>query len=363
MSKSGTTASFKYNENGLRVQKTVNGVTTDYTLHGKNIVQMKQGSNNLHFFYDAQNRPAVVVYNGTPYSYVQNLQGDIVAILNSAGTAVVRYTYDAWGRPISCTGTMATTLGKFNPFRYRSYVYDEETGLHYLRSRYYRPTWCRFISADALIKGNLYYYCGNCAIVCTDNDGQETDISLFGGDELFMTTILPRILEFIEDPEEWGYHKNSMHKPKYRRDGTRKTEGDIACGHFMIAITKSGKMLAAPSRYKEARKAGIPYGRLFDKNGQLAVELQVGMEVYKPSYRNENGKRVKIENGHVGMLILYDFGDGLEWAVVQSAAVDITKYKASTEKDSNHGPIITSFYRIDTEELDTEWVNYTGQRY
>ncbi len=91
MSKSGTTASFKYNENGLRIQKTVNGVVTNYTLHGKNIVHMTQGSNDLHFFYDAQGKPAIVVFNGTPYSYVKNLQGDIVAILDSNGTAVVEY--------------------------------------------------------------------------------------------------------------------------------------------------------------------------------------------------------------------------------------------------------------------------------
>ena len=95
-----TTATFVYNENGLRVQKTVNGVVTKYTLHSKNVVHMTQSSNNLHFFYDAQNKPAVVVYNDIPYSYIKNLQGDIVAILDSTGTAVVNYVYDAWGRPI-----------------------------------------------------------------------------------------------------------------------------------------------------------------------------------------------------------------------------------------------------------------------
>ncbi len=123
-----TTATFVYNENGLRVQKTVNGVVTKYTLHSKNVVHMTQSSNNLHFFYDAQNKPAVVVYNDIPYSYIKNLQGDIVAILDSTGTAVVNYVYDAWGRPISKTGSMAGTLGTVQPFRYRGYVYDEETG-------------------------------------------------------------------------------------------------------------------------------------------------------------------------------------------------------------------------------------------
>ena len=76
-----TDAQFVYNENGLRVKKTVNGVLTDYTLHGKNVVHMKRGDDELHFFYDAQNRPAVVVYNGVPYAYVKSLPGDIVALL------------------------------------------------------------------------------------------------------------------------------------------------------------------------------------------------------------------------------------------------------------------------------------------
>ena len=51
---------------------------TNYTLHGKNIVHMSDGSNSLHFFYDAQNKPAVVIFNGTAYAYLYNLQGDVI---------------------------------------------------------------------------------------------------------------------------------------------------------------------------------------------------------------------------------------------------------------------------------------------
>ena len=178
-----TDACFVYNENGLRVQKMVNGVVTKYTLHGKDIKHMSRGSDELHFFYDAQNKPAVVVYNGTPYSYVKNLQGDIVAILNSAGTAVVNYVYDAWGRPISKTGSMADTLGSVQPFRYRGYVYDEETGLYYLRSRYYNPRHSRFICADCLIAGNnLYAYCSNRPVYMSDSSGLEERRSETSGD-------------------------------------------------------------------------------------------------------------------------------------------------------------------------------------
>ena len=177
MQKSGVTAEFVYNADGLRVQKTVNGVVTDYVLHGTNVVPMTSGTDELHFFYDAQNRPAVVVYNGVPYAYVKSLQGDIVAILDENGNTVVSYGYDAWGAPLWCTGELAETLGKVQPFRYRGYVFDEETGLYYLRSRYYSIRICRFINSDAVLlktenfAHNGYTYCSNNPIYFLDTSG------------------------------------------------------------------------------------------------------------------------------------------------------------------------------------------------
>ena len=185
MQKSGVTAEFVYNADGLRVQKTVNGVATKYTLHGKNVVHITSGADELHFFYDAQNRPAVVVYNGTAYAYVKSLQGDIVALLNGAGNVVVSYVYDAWGAPIGKSGSMAETLGSVQPFRYRGYVFDEETGLYYLRSRYYNPGWGRFVNADVLIGAgkllshNLFAYCDNVPVSFSDKHGQTRENSFF----------------------------------------------------------------------------------------------------------------------------------------------------------------------------------------
>ena len=178
MQKAGVTAEFMYNADGLRVQKTVNGVATKYTLHGKNVVHMTSGTDELHFFYDAQNRPAVVVYNGTAYAYVKSLQGDIVALLNGAGNVVVSYAYDAWGAPIGKSGSMAETLGSVQPFRYRGYVFDEETGLYYLRSRYYNAVLSRFINMDSvLLKGilqsNQQAYCINNPILYSDSNGHD----------------------------------------------------------------------------------------------------------------------------------------------------------------------------------------------
>ena len=182
MQKSGVTAEFVYNADGLRVQKMVNGVATKYTLNGKNVVHMTSGTDELHFFYDAQNRPAVVVYNNVPYAYVKNLQGDIVALLNGAGNVVVSYAYDAWGAPIGKSGSMASTLGTVQPFRYRGYVFDEEIGLYYLRSRYYSAERCRYVNADSLLRTNLitlnaYHYCRNNSISFRDAGGYEETIS------------------------------------------------------------------------------------------------------------------------------------------------------------------------------------------
>ena len=185
MQKSGVTAEFVYNADGLRVQKTVNGVATKYTLHGKNVVHMTSGADELHFFYDAQNRPAIVVYNDVPYAYVKNLQGDVIAILDENGNTVVSYGYDAWGAPLWCTGELAETLGKVQPFRYRGYVFDEETGLYYLRSRYYNPQCGRFVNADVLIGAgkllshNLFAYCDNVPVSFSDKHGQTRENSFF----------------------------------------------------------------------------------------------------------------------------------------------------------------------------------------
>ena len=183
---------FEYNEDGLRTKKTVlDEVThvetvTEYTLHGKNIVHLKQGSNSLHFYYDAQDKPAIVEWNnGTTtasYAYIYNLQGDVIALTDSTGTKVVEYTYDAWGKPLSTTGSLRTTLGKLNPFLYRGYVYDDEIDFYYLRSRYYNANRGRFINADSVFDGpNLFNYCKKRTICYSDKNGDKAVVTPFSG--------------------------------------------------------------------------------------------------------------------------------------------------------------------------------------
>jgi len=121
---------------------------------------------------------------GTFYTFwfEKNLQGDVVAVYNSSGTKCVSYTYDAWGNvipnPVNTFGT--NDFATYNPFTYRGYYYDTETGLYYLNSRYYDPANGRFINADTiellgadegLQRYNIYAYCLNNPINRTDEGG------------------------------------------------------------------------------------------------------------------------------------------------------------------------------------------------
>ena len=131
---------------------------------------------------DPNGQPMTIGFNGSEHFYLYNAQGDVVAIANYSGEVVVEYTYDAWGNPLSCTGSLADTLGKKNPFRYRGYVYDEETGLYYLKSRYYDPRVGRFICADALVAANgsligknMFTYCANSPVRKSDSSGKSWD--------------------------------------------------------------------------------------------------------------------------------------------------------------------------------------------
>ena len=178
VSGNGITMSFKYDSNGIRTLKRVNGVDTEFTYAGTTLVSQKTGNEIMNFAYTAGGAPYGFTYNGTNYFYLLNLQGDIIGIYDSNGDVVVKYAYDSWGQLMSITGTLADTIGVKNPLRYRGYYYDTETKLYYLQSRYYDPETCHFISMDSYfvagdyINGmNMYAYCLNNPVMYVDPTG------------------------------------------------------------------------------------------------------------------------------------------------------------------------------------------------
>ena len=176
-----TSASYDYDESGIRTKKTVNGVTTTFQLDGSKIVSENRNGTVQSYFYDENGSVLGITYGGENYYFRKNFRNDVLAILNASGEVVVEYSYDPWGNILAVTGTLASTLGADNPFRYRGYYYDTESCFYYLNSRYYDAKVCRFVNADEpeiidganehILENNLYAYCFNNPVNLTDDSG------------------------------------------------------------------------------------------------------------------------------------------------------------------------------------------------
>ncbi|MBO5312838.1 MAG: RHS repeat protein, partial [Clostridia bacterium] len=142
---------YTYNDSGIRTSKTVNGVTHTYHLDGTKILSEEYGNKLILYIYDEAGSIIGMAYRTSSYAsgvfdyylFTKNLQGDILSIYDANGSCVASYTYNAWGE---CTVTNHTSanIGNLNPFRYRGYYYDTETGFYYLNARYYDPQIKRF---------------------------------------------------------------------------------------------------------------------------------------------------------------------------------------------------------------------------
>ncbi len=173
----GKSIQYFYDHTGNRTRKVVDGVTTQFRYAGDLLVSERTGSEkNLWYRYDSAGNVISVTYDSVFYTYVRNVQNDVIAMIDSKGNEVVRYTYDSWGRVMSITGSMRDSLGERNPFRYRGYYYDTETGLYYLKNRYYDTEIRRFINSDTVVgkipeNSNVFAYCGSNPINRADYNG------------------------------------------------------------------------------------------------------------------------------------------------------------------------------------------------
>jgi len=191
--KNGVTTSYTYNGDGTRRSKTVDNTTTQYYYVNGRLQALTVDIYTAFFLYDDTGRPYAVrltilpVGATSPYLvmayYKYNLQGDVIGLYSDTGVEFVTYTYDPWGKVLSAEGVMATLI-TVNPFRYRGYVYDDETGLYYCNSRYYDPETGRWINADGFVSTgqgvlgyNMYAYCNNNPILLIDYYGYRPMIS------------------------------------------------------------------------------------------------------------------------------------------------------------------------------------------
>ncbi|HOW38429.1 MAG TPA: RHS repeat-associated core domain-containing protein, partial [Bacillota bacterium] len=184
---------YKYNDQGYRTQQQIytyyGGTavltsTIKYQLNGEKVIYETDGTYGILFIYDYDGSLIGFNYDsnvtdgdaGNDYFYLRNQMGDITHIVNSSGTTIVQYSYDAYGNIVF--QTPSETIGYVNPYKYRGYRYDKLIGMYYLNSRYYNPQIGRFLNADGMLGAtgdilstNMYAYCANNPVMYSDSDG------------------------------------------------------------------------------------------------------------------------------------------------------------------------------------------------
>ncbi len=174
----GNSASYIYNGDNLRQSKTANGETTTHVYNGSDIVVDWGNGSNIRAFYARGNGLAFIKCEDGMEAYGTTPRGDVVKLFDGAGTKG-DYTYSAYGE---VTGG---TPFKLNAFGYTGEYTDIETGLIYLRNRYYDPELGIFLTEDPAQDGfNWYAYCGGNPVMFLDPWGlfSENDILVVGGD-------------------------------------------------------------------------------------------------------------------------------------------------------------------------------------
>jgi len=175
---------FEYNGSGIRREKVyVNSNSTirhTYTYHDNKLYLEKISGNQsqyIAYIYEKDEIVGFYLQDELPYLFRKNILGDVIGVFNYLGELVAEYAYDAWGNCIILS--QIDGIGDLNPIRYRSYYFDDETGLYYLINRYYDPEIGRFISPDSIeyldyrtINGvNFYCYCLDNPVFYYDPNG------------------------------------------------------------------------------------------------------------------------------------------------------------------------------------------------
>ncbi|EUJ40795.1 wall-associated protein, partial [Listeria rocourtiae FSL F6-920] len=164
-------ATYQYDDDNRRIEKTVNGQTTKYYYDGDSIDVLYEtdgaGTVQRRYVYSDSNVRMAMKVGAKTVFYHYNAQGDVVALTNEAGDLVAEYSYDAWGNVLQAIET--TNEAKQNPFGYAGYTYDKEIGMYYLMARYYEP---EPGDEDDPQTMNGYNYANNNPVMNIDPDGR-----------------------------------------------------------------------------------------------------------------------------------------------------------------------------------------------
>ena len=170
---------YTYDDQGQRIKKEGNGKEEYYFYEEGRIKEVITKEYRLIYRYVGEEVKGVTYKNENKeisYFYEKNILGEIIGIVDEEGKRVVEYRSSSYGEVENIHDNSEIEISAKDHLRYKGYIYDEETRLYYLKTRYYDPEIGRFISPDSIdyqspesINGlNLYAYCGNDPINMVD---------------------------------------------------------------------------------------------------------------------------------------------------------------------------------------------------
>ena len=289
---------YAYNGEGMRVAKTVGDATTLYGYEYDKPVVESDGTNFTAVNLYGTNLISRTAENQTLY-YQFNGHADVIGLIDEDGVLVASYYYDAFGVPTVTSGDIE------NPFRYGGYLYDEETGLYYIKSRFYDASIARFIQEDIYagkysdpLSLNLYTYVLNNPLRYLDPTGMIPDeIKLNGQSIGYLKGMRYGIYGSIADLNKaYGYKRNMSVK-----NGVYTfTFNDIK---MVIDIKDKSLNTEHKMNVKGDRFAyDYPYFVLVkDEDNAGCVKILVNVDMFSKVVADSSGKKHKPEKTYTSV--------------------------------------------------------------
>jgi RHS repeat-associated protein len=253
----GSTATYAYNADGMRMSSTVSGATTQFTWDASGSLPLLLEAGTVDYVYGPGGRAVaqidVSVPGGAALYYHQDQLGSTRSLTDPSGNVVASFSYDAYG---NLTGTTGSTLPNL---LYAGQYRDAESGLYYLRARYYDPATGQFLSRDPLVDltKQPYQYGRDNPLTFTDPTGLDA---------------------YYEDNED------------------QASSSSPGCARYLTGYGQIGAKFGLSERVVRWRIHAAKHGAEVEGNPDVAVDEETG-EIY---IQEPGGKVTEDSIGNIG---------------------------------------------------------------
>lgn len=170
-----STATYAYNGDGLRMSKTVGGTTSQNLWNVSSGIPLLLGDGATTYVDGPGGLPLEQITGSTVLYLHHDQLGSTRLLTTGTGTSAATYTFDPYGNLTASTGTVT------NPFLFAGQYQDSESGLYFMRARYYDPGTGQFLSRDPLasLTRQPYSNVADDPLNATDPTGLDQNCSIF----------------------------------------------------------------------------------------------------------------------------------------------------------------------------------------